>query len=104
MINTSNGLPGIVGSLVGIFNLILPVLTAAAVVFFFIGVVKYIRHEGEHENRDAMLWSLIAIFVLLSFWGILAFMCRSFIGTASCQNGAGSSYSSGGGGTRPPIY
>lgn len=100
MINTSNGLAGIVRSIVDIFNMLLPVLTALALVYFMIGVVKYIRHEGEHENRDAIMWSLVVLFVLLSFWGILGFMTRTFLGAT----GSNSGYSGGSaGGNLPPI-
>lgn len=90
MIDVSNGLPGIVQSLVGIFNLVLPVLVALALVLFMVGVVKYIYNEGEHHDRSIMLWSLIALFVMLSIWGILRLMCNTVTGTGSCNSTPGS--------------
>ena len=96
MINTSSGLPGIVQSIVGIFNAILPVLTALAVVLFFIGVVKYIRHEGEAEKGKIILWSMVALFVLLSLWGILRIMCGTLTGSGSCSSAQGGGSATGG--------
>lgn len=89
MINTSNGLIGVVNSLVEIFNSVLPVLVAMALVLFMYGVVKYIKSEGEHEERGIMLWSLVALFVILSMWGILRLMCNTFTGSGSCNNTPG---------------
>ncbi len=84
--NPQAGLPGLVGFIVGIFNTIVPVLVAAATVLFMIGVIKYIRSEGEKENRGIMLWSLVALFVMLSMWGILRLMCSTLTNSASCQS------------------
>ena len=94
------GLPGVVQFIVGILNTIVPVLVAAATVLFMIGVIKYIRSEGEKENRGVMLWSLVVLFVMLSMWGILRLMCSSLTGSATCNSstnynpgpGSGSAY------------
>jgi len=85
------GLTGIVAAVVRIFNQLVPVLAALGIVFFMVGVIKYIRSEGEHTNRDAMLWSLIALFVLFSVWGILRIVCSTLIGTSSCGTPASNS-------------
>lgn len=85
MINFTGGFAGLVQSIVGIFNLVLPVLVAAALVFFFVGVVRYIYHEGEAHERTTMLWSLVALFIMMSIWGILRLMCSSIMGSATCQ-------------------
>lgn len=70
----------LVNSLIGIINIIIPVLVAAAIVFLFIGIIKYIYRAGGKGNGDAILWSLIAIFVLLSTWGILRILMNTFLG------------------------
>ncbi len=82
----SAGLPGLVYFLVGIMNMVIPVLVAASLVLFMIGAVKYIYSEGEHENRSIMLWSLVALFVMLSMWGILRLMCSTLTQSASCNS------------------
>lgn len=70
----------LVNSLIGIINIIIPVLLAAMLVFFFFGIVKYIAQAGGKRDSKTMLWSLIAIFVLLSTWGILRILTNTFLG------------------------
>ena len=77
MLNTSNGFAGVVSSILKIFDTAMPVLVALALVLFMVGVVKYIYSEGEHKNRDLIMWSLIALFVMVSIWGILRILLNS---------------------------
>lgn len=59
-------------------------LGALALVIFFWGLVQYIYRSGDAhahaEGRERMVWSLIAIFVLFSVWGILQLMSISLFG------------------------
>jgi hypothetical protein len=89
MLNTSGGFATLVESILKVFSVVMPALVALALVLFFIGIIKYIRHEGEHKNRDIIVWSLIAMFVLISMWGILGLMCRSVTGSSTCQTHSG---------------
>ena len=77
MLNTSNGFAGVVSSILKIFDTAMPVLVALALVLFMVGVVKYIYSEGEHKNRDLIMWSLIALFVMVSIWGIFRILLNS---------------------------
>lgn len=56
-----------------VLNALIPILIAAALVAFFWGLVKYVWGGG--ENRDAgwniMIAGLIALFVMVSVWGII---------------------------------
>lgn len=67
-----------IGRLVGIA---LPIVVGIALLAFFWGLVKYIFAQGNEESKaDAkkiMLWGIIALFVMVSVWGIVR-----FIGTA----------------------
>lgn len=57
----------ILNPLVGLF------LTAAVVIFFW-GMVKYIYSLGEKEKtegRSLMIWGVIALFVMVSVWGLV---------------------------------
>ena len=75
--------PTTFAKLIGIFlNLIktaLPVLAGLALFAFIWGLVKFIYRVGEDEKavndgRNLMTWGLIALFVLISIWGILSFI------------------------------
>lgn len=70
----------IVAYLIGILNQLVFVLAGLAVVLFLWGMVKYVRNSamGKPQDKKVVLWSLIALFVLFSVWGILRVMCVSF--------------------------
>ena len=58
-----------------IVNKLVPLLIAIALVVFFWGLVRYVWRsgggEGAKEGRDLMIWGLIALFVMVSVWGII---------------------------------
>lgn len=56
-----------------ILNNLIPVLIAAAVVVFFWGLVRYILSPGEGHatGRTTMIAGLLALFVMVSVWGII---------------------------------
>ena len=79
----------LVGTVIGLINQIIPVLVALALVLFLWGGVLYIYKSqdahGRAANKELLIWGLIAMFVLISIWGILRLLCNSFLGSASCQ-------------------
>ena len=64
-----------IGNLVG---LALPIVVGIALLAFFWGLVKYIFAQGNEESKaDAkkiMLWGVIALFVMVSVWGLVRFI------------------------------
>ena len=68
-----------IGRLVGIA---LPIVVGIALLAFFWGLVKFIFAQGSEEAKaDAkkiMLWGLIALFVMVSVWGIVRFIGNAF--------------------------
>ncbi|MEK7109064.1 MAG: hypothetical protein AAB919_01360 [Patescibacteria group bacterium] len=71
----------LVGKLIGLVNTIIPVLAALAMVIFFIGLIRYIYQSadahGHAEGRQLIMWGLIALFILVSVWGILGLMSQA---------------------------
>lgn len=57
-----------------------PILISAAVIAFFYGLVMFIwkGKEGDEAKRKGwvsfMIWSAVAIFVMVAIWGIVAFI------------------------------
>ncbi len=73
-------LVSLVSYLIGLIQLVIPVLTGAAVVLFMFGVFQYVYAvaQGSKEaSKEMMWWGMIALFVIFSFWGILALLQRS---------------------------
>lgn len=79
----------IVGSLV-------PLIIGLALVYFIYGLAQYISVSGEaakkEEGRTRMLWGTIAMFVIVSIWGLV-----SILTTTVFTPGSGSSL------TEPPA-
>ncbi len=77
MLHTTGTFADLVSSILNIFNIILPVLVAVAVVAFMYGAVQYVA-KRKPGSYNTILWSLIALFVLLSAWGLLRLMLNIF--------------------------
>ncbi len=56
----------------------IPILVSIELLIFIWGVVQYIMNSDSTEERAAgrkfMLWGIIALFVTVTLWGILAFL------------------------------
>ncbi|QQG37737.1 MAG: hypothetical protein HYS26_03885 [Candidatus Kaiserbacteria bacterium] len=55
-------------------NGIIGLFITLAIVVFFWGLIKYLWSmdtENAHESLKIMFWGLIAIFVMVSIWGII---------------------------------
>ena len=68
-------------SIQGIVNTTTIILVGIAFLFFFWNLGRYILKGGEEKDkaRSGMIWGIIAIVVLTSLWGIIAFV-RSLVG------------------------
>lgn len=53
-----------------------------ALLYFLIGVVKYIKaaasEDGRAEGRQMMIYGLIGLFVMVSVWGLVLILHRTF--------------------------
>jgi len=61
---------------------IIPLLFLVAIGFFLYGVVNYLAHAGDSAKRQEgskfMLWGVIALFVMLSVWGLVGILRETF--------------------------
>lgn len=61
-------------------NTLITIVVALAFFYFFWNLVKYIRdEEGKDEAKTKMGYSLIAIFVIVTLWGLVSFL-RNVLG------------------------
>ncbi len=77
-------------SIAGIFNsltnllqsAVVPFIFALALVYFLIGVLKYINagesEEKAKEGRNVMIYGIIALFVMVSVFGIVQILTNTF--------------------------
>jgi len=65
-------------SIRNIVNVAIPIAVALAVLFFFWGLATYILASGDtgkrEEGRTKMIYGVIALFVIVSIWGIVGFL------------------------------
>jgi len=61
-----------IGSLI---RLLIPIVVALALLYFFWGLAKFVLASGnevdKQKGKDIMLWGIVAIFVMVSVWGII---------------------------------
>jgi len=95
------GLKDVLVTSKSLLNNVIELIFGLAVVFFFWGTAQFILHSGEDkartEGRNKMIWGVIALFVMVSIFGILNWISSTTgIDIQSSLNGGGSSSSGGG--------
>ena len=74
-----------------IVNLGTTIAVSLAFLFFFFNLFKFIKAGGDNEKEEAkgkMVWSTVAIIIIVSLWGIIAFV-RAVFGIDSGQDAQG---------------
>ncbi len=58
-----------------LINLATPIVVALALLYFFWGLATFVLNSGNKDKRDEgrniMIWGIIALFVMVSVWGIV---------------------------------
>lgn len=65
-----------------IIDLLIVVVGGIALLVFFWGLVKFIYSasaEGKSEGKGFMLWGVVALFVMVSVWGLVNFIQRELL-------------------------
>lgn len=66
---------------------LIPILIAAAVLFFFYGLAKFMLAAGDEEKRkdgkNIMIWGIVTLFVMVAVWGLVGFLANTFFGGTS---------------------
>lgn len=75
---TPTSFAGLINNFIGLINKVIPILVGLALVIFFWGLIQYIYESGDahghSRGRELIIWGLVALFVMVSVWGILALM------------------------------
>lgn len=77
MIGTHPGtyIAGLILQVGDLVNLALPIAAGAAVLVFFWGLATYIFKPDKVEiGRSRMVWGIIALFVMVSVWGLVSLL------------------------------
>jgi hypothetical protein len=81
----------ILGTISGIFGILIPILITFAVIWVIIGVIKYATaadDEAQATARKMIIHAIIALFVIVSIWGLVAILNATFgIGQGGSNTG-----------------
>jgi hypothetical protein len=83
LISSDTNFKTLVDDIVTIFNSLIPLLVGAAVVIFLYGVFVFIvkssagNADGRKEGINLMIFGIIGIAVMVSTWGLIAFVTHS---------------------------
>lgn len=65
-----------------LLNLIIPVIFGLALVYFLWGLAQFILNAGNETARESarsiMIWGIIALFVMVSVWGLVNLLTNTF--------------------------
>lgn len=66
-------------------NSVIPFLIGVAIAFVIFGIFRYVSAAGDMEKvaagRTAIIWGVIAVFLMLAFWGLVIAIHNSIFGT-----------------------
>ena len=78
----ATGLQHTIATISGIINGIIPIVLAIAVLIFFWGLAMYLVNASDSDKRregiNIMFMGIIAIFVMVSIWGIIRILQTTF--------------------------
>ncbi len=69
-----------------IIKKVIPIVFALAIIYFFFGLIKFIRSAGDpkaaSEGKSIMIYGIIAIAVMISVYGLIVWLQTTFgVGT-----------------------
>ena len=78
------GIKDLITAVGGLINPLIVILVGAALLVFFWGLAKFIFRVGGDEKaveggKRLMIWGLLALFVMISVWGIIRFMQNALL-------------------------
>ncbi|OHB17896.1 MAG: hypothetical protein A2544_01390 [Candidatus Zambryskibacteria bacterium RIFOXYD2_FULL_43_10] len=78
------GIKDLITAVGGLINPLIVILVGVALLVFFWGLAKFIFRVGGDEKaveggKRLMIWGLLALFVMISVWGIIRFMQNALL-------------------------
>ena len=86
---TLSGLDDLVKAFGSVLARVIPIMFALAIIYFFWGLIEYIRAAGDPkkaaEGRSIMIWGVIAIAIMVSIYGLVQWL-QTAIGINNTTN------------------
>lgn len=78
---TISGLLGLLATANDLINRLIPFIIALTVLVFLYGIFKFVISGGDGEARKEaqgyIIWGIVALFVMVSVWGLVNILVRS---------------------------
>lgn len=77
----TNGFFGLLDGANAVISRLIPFIIALTVLVFFWGVFQYARSSESEKRKEAqgyMLWGIVSLFIMLSVWGLVNILIRTF--------------------------
>jgi hypothetical protein len=79
---SSTGLFGVLLLIKNFINQVIPAIISLTVFFFLFGLFKLVRagddSDARNEAKGYVLWGIIALFIMVSVWGLVNILVSSF--------------------------
>ncbi len=66
-------------------NQLIPLIISIGLILFLIGIVQFVTAGGDEEKRAAargmIIFGIIALFVMVSVWGFVNILSKTFFGS-----------------------
>jgi uncharacterized membrane-anchored protein len=75
---------GVIRVIGEIISSLIPIVVALALLYFLWGLAQFIYKSGDssaqEEGKNKMIWGIIALFVMVSVWGIVRVIGQTLFG------------------------
>jgi len=78
---SGHGVGGVLLKISELLNQVIPILITLAIIYFIWGVIQYVTAKDEEkqaEARKTIVSGIIGIFVIVSIWGLVSLVGRTF--------------------------
>jgi len=79
---TFSGLDSAITSIANLINRLVPLVIGLAVLFFLWAILRFVGSAGDEEKRKEarglIIWGIVAIFVMVSVWGLVNILRNTF--------------------------
>jgi len=78
---TGGGLGEMLCRIGNLLNVIIPILITLGVVYFIWGVIQYVTAKDEEKQKEArstMIYGIIGLAVIVSVWGLVGVLQKTF--------------------------
>lgn len=81
LVASAQTIQGVLNTFGAIINILVVLAIGVAIIVFFWGLITYLVKAGEEKSKglQLMLYGIVAIFVMVSIWGLVRLLVNTFL-------------------------